>query len=181
MSKKMINIIVTCLIVFLLPTILLFIPKKRQAIENAMVNSETGDIAIVYYNFGNGGTIELFLYDVEGALLFHKSHPSSGGSHSKIFFVGTDVHIYVSRTDTAYAYGRDGYSVGTIPSNEWRNITSNDWIGWESELGSKKYETKEYIYFYKETPYPESLLSSKCYLEIYNKDTESSVVLFEFE
>ena len=175
------NIIIACLIVFILPIIALLIPKNQQTIENAIVNSRTGDIAIVHYNYENGGYIELFLYDVEGNLLFTKSHPSKGGSHSKLSFVGNDVHLYVSRTDIAYAYNKEGYSVETMSSDEWKNIDSNDWIGWETNFDSKTYIRNEYVYCYEKTPYPYSLFSSKCIVKIQNTKTGTSVVLLELE
>ena len=50
-KKNRINIIVACFIVIMAPIIALLIPKNQQKIENAVVNSITGDIAIVYYNF----------------------------------------------------------------------------------------------------------------------------------
>ena len=181
LKKNKANIIIVCLIVFIVPIIALLIPKNQQIIENAIVNSQTGDIAIVYYNYDNGGTIELFLYDVEGTLLFTKSHPSNGGSHSKITFVGTDIHLYVSRTDIAYAYSREGCSVEKMSVNEWKNISLNEWVGWESERGSKRYMTKNHTYFYEKTPFPESLLNSKCSVKIYNKKMGTTVVLFEFK
>jgi hypothetical protein len=180
-KKNMTSIIVAFLVVFLVPIIVLLIPKNRQTVENAIVNLETGDIAIVYYNFGNGGTIELFLYDVEGTLLFHKSHTSDGGSHSKISFIGTDIHLYVSRTDVAYAYSREGEPVKTMPSSDWKNITSNAWVGWESKSDSKKYVREEYVYCYEIVPYPKSLLDSKCSIKIQNTKTGTNTVLLELK
>ena len=180
-KNNMTNIIVACLIVVLFPIVALLIPKNQRTIENAVVNSITGDIAIVYYNYDNGGTIELLLYDIDGNLLLSKSHPSNGGSHSKLCFIGTDIHLYVSRTNASYAYSKEGNSVKAMTSTQWEDVSSKEWIGWESKNNSKKYEMGEYTYCYEKTPYPKSLFNSRCLVQIQNSKDKTNVILLELK
>ena len=172
---------VALVVVAILPIIALLIPKNVKSFKNAMVNPQNGDIAIVYFDHNNGGKIDLHLYDVNGTLLFIKSHESSGGSHSKISFVGDDIHIYISRTNISYSYGRNGESVNALSQEKWNSVSSEEWIGWSSKYGSKTYEMGNYIYYYEQTPYPKSLISSKCSMIIKNIETQKVVQLLELE
>ena len=166
--------------------VLALIPKGNVKFDNAAVNQENGDIAITYSTYledddGNDNlVIYLFLYDESGNLLFSKEHVSkSGGSYSEVVFFGETVHLYLSRDDVSYGYDREGKAALLLSSQQWDDLSSDPWTGWEKEYGGRSYTTDNYVYCYEQTPYPKNLIESECSMQIKNKATGETVLLLE--
>lgn len=155
---------------------LMLIPKGNAEIENAVVNPTNGDIAITYYSNENA-EIVLMVFDTSGNVLISEGHSSNGGTHSKIVFLDENIYIYVSRAGKSYGYNRDGEQITPLSYDEWENIETKEWEGWDSQNGQKSYSYGNYRYYYNTTAYPESLCSWECDISIENTATNETVKL----
>lgn len=183
--KNILKYLCVFVIVLVSVTIIdILIPKNLSLyVENAMVNEANGDIAVTYHQNNEDGsyTIDLYLFDSAGNLLFVKKHESDGGSHSIITFVEDKIYIYASRANYSYGYDRNGNNVSPLSREDWENYDSNEWVGWEKSRGEKTYTWGNNIYRYSFIPYPRSTVEFGCSISIENTETQECVTLLEFK
>ena len=135
------------LVFFVMVIFFLLMPIGLDDFENALVNPENGDVAIVYFNNeAKGFTLEL--YDKDANLLFKKNIYNGESGYAELRFAGTDLHVNAVRTDY-YVFNRSGepqdYSDSDIAAT--KDVEAKDcWInaGW-----TYVYNYEDYTYIWK--------------------------------
>ena len=172
MSRTKIALLVSCIALGLLLTML--IPKDEKKLENAIVNSSNGDIAVTFFSHNPVSALSFYLYDNNGNLLFKKVFGGAAKS-PKMAFDGEILNISFNTPSGGkqYAYNRNGDLVNnTVSRDKLRD--EKEWISWESKRGGKFYNFNGEQYCYEQTPYPQSLFSQEC--KLYIKKANGDVI-----
>ena len=175
MKKK--NILLS-LVFLLIPIVAVVIPKDSESLDNIAVNNSNGDVA--YAQFDGKSSIALFVYDKNGNQLMNAEFDSKGGSHSIIKFdESNNICIYISRTDNAYVYSRDGskLSAYNFAPSETNGHVKFD--GWNTIGRTKCFVTQNRKYIYEKAPFPKYIYNNYCVLYIENCETNEVTTIYE--
>ena len=132
--------IICILIVSLIP--------KEGIIENAVVNSENGDIAISYVDYSYRTPLQVIdVFDKNGEKLFSESFFHSDGAVSMLFYEGALCICFGKSTKEKHIFDRNGNPVEriiTIKQIEERTAFQD----WKFSFGKRMYTYGEYTYRY---------------------------------
>ena len=146
MNKKIVLILIGAILML---AIIAIIPKDVNAVLNAAVNPENGDIAFaVPDDDGRTTMLRITLCDKNGEVLFSKKFLTNLSSVG-IKYYENHIYICVGRMDRKiYCFDRNGCSVDGKYLPEDEIYSEGVFAGWESSFGKYSYSLGEYKYQY---------------------------------
>ncbi|MBP3308896.1 MAG: hypothetical protein J6L90_05595 [Clostridia bacterium] len=175
-EKKIIVIVISCLLGLLL---IFLTPKGTDPIKDAIINTETGDIAYAYYN-SQYSVVYLVVYDVEGNRLFSKTLDSGGGgSHVELLYNDDVINVRAERKNIRYSYNRDG-SVNyekRLGDDAYEGHT--EFSGWKHSYRKYTFTTDKATYVFREEVFPKYIFNNNCELSIEYPDGTKTVLYYD--
>lgn len=179
MTKKKTLILIISSLIAIIAATLIANSNSYTEITTACVNDLDGDISFAYFS---GSGIFVKSYNKEGEQLFSKYFNSDGGSAIYMEYIGSNLCIYVARTDEVFIYDDDMEYVSKSSNSNLYNLfvsslEKTNWNGWNSSWNSKKCLVKDLEYCYEESSFLLGILNKgECKLYIHTSNNEQIVL-----
>ncbi len=143
-SRK--SIMIICVAVVLGFVLFLMMPTDVNAISNATIDENSGDVAFCYFdNSAKVAVLNIAVFDKTGGKLYGKSIVSSSGFADMCFYEGV-LCINLSRTNEVLCFDRAGNQTVVDVNRAYikEQIELSEWNG---SLFRKEYTLGEYTTF----------------------------------